>query len=76
MVDRDDLDGMALVRRNVDVPIGACECTNTLEEVMQVIKKEAADFIHFKVSRSGGFYRGKQIVYMGKAAGLSNVVST
>ncbi len=75
-VDRDDLDGMALVRKNVNVPIGACECTNTLEEVMQVIKKEAADFIHFKVSRSGGFYRGRQIVHMGKAAGLFSVGST
>ena len=75
-VDRDDLEGMAFVRKNVDVPIGACECTNTLEEVMRVIKMEAADFLHFKVSRSGGFYRGKQIVHMGKAAGLFNVGST
>jgi L-alanine-DL-glutamate epimerase-like enolase superfamily enzyme len=75
-VDRDDLDGMSLVKNNVNIPIGACECTNTLEEVMQVIRRDAADFIHFKVSRSGGFYKGKQIIHMSKAAGLFNVGST
>lgn len=65
-----DLDGLALVRRSVEVPIGACECAVTPQDVIQIIKKDAADFLNFKVMRSGGFYPGKAIVQMATAAGI------
>jgi L-alanine-DL-glutamate epimerase-like enolase superfamily enzyme len=71
-----DLDGMATVRRSVDVPIGACEGAVTQQEVIQIIKKEAADFLNFKVMRSGGFYRSKAIVQMATAAGIFCASST
>jgi L-alanine-DL-glutamate epimerase-like enolase superfamily enzyme len=69
-VRREDLEGMALVRKNVSVPIGACESALTLPQIMRVIKMEAADFFNFKIDRSGGFWRGKQAVAMINAAGL------
>jgi L-alanine-DL-glutamate epimerase-like enolase superfamily enzyme len=71
-----DLDGMALVRRSVEIPIGACECAVTQQDIIQIIKKEAADFINFKVMRSGGFYPSKAIVQMATAAGIFCASST
>ena len=71
-----DLDGMAMVRRSVEVPIGACECAVTQQDVIQIIKKEAADFLNFKVMRSGGFYPSKAIVQMATAAGIFCAGST
>lgn len=74
-VAREDLEGMALVRKSVGVPIGACESALTLSQILHVIKMEAADFFNYKISRSGGFFRGKQAVYMIEAAGLFAVGS-
>ena len=71
-----DLDGMAMVRRAVDVPIGACESVLTMYDVIQIIKKEAADFINFKLMRSGGFYPSKAIVQAATAAGIFCASST
>ena len=71
-----DLDGMAMVRRAVEVPIGACESAITPQDIIQIIKKEAADFLNFKVMRSGGFYPSKAIVQMATAAGIFCAGST
>ena len=71
-----DLDGLAMVRRAVEVPIGACESAITLQDIVQIIRKEAADFLNFKVMRSGGFYPSKAIVQMATAAGIFCAGST
>ncbi len=65
----DDLSGLAEVKRNVPIPVGACECALTIEDMMRVIKMDAADFFNFKIDRLGGIYKGKQAVGMIKAAG-------
>ena len=75
-VPRHDILGLAEVRKAVDTPIGACESAMTIYDVAQIIRHDAADFLNFKVSRSGGFYRGKQIVNMAHAAGIACVGST
>lgn len=74
-VNRDDLSGMALVRRSVDVPIGACEAALTQQQIMRVIKMEAADFFNYKMTRSGGIFPAKQSIRMIEAAGLFVVAS-
>jgi L-alanine-DL-glutamate epimerase-like enolase superfamily enzyme len=71
-----DLDGMALVRRSVEVPIGACESAMTAYDLVQIIKKEAADFVNLKVMRSGGFYPSKAMAQMATASGMFVVSST
>ncbi len=68
-VDYDDLEGLAEVKRNVPIPVGACECALTMEDMMRVIRMDAADFFNFKIDRLGGIYKGKQAVGMIKAAG-------
>lgn len=74
-VQRDDLKGMALVKRSVDLPIGACESALTLAQVMRVIQMDAADFFNYKTSRSGGLFPAKQAVRMIEAAGLFVIAS-
>jgi L-Ala-D/L-Glu epimerase len=74
-VQRDDLRGMALVKRSVDLPIGACESALTLAQVMRVIQMDAADFFNYKTSRSGGLFPAKQAVRMIEAAGLFVIAS-
>jgi L-alanine-DL-glutamate epimerase-like enolase superfamily enzyme len=71
-----DLQGLKRVRDNVETYVGACESGYTIWDVMKIIKADAADYLHFKVARSGGFYRGKQIVQMTRAAGMSCMGST
>ena len=68
-VDYDDLEGLAEVKRNVAVPVGACECAMTIEDMMRVIRMDAADFFNFKIDRLGGIYKGKQAIGMINAAG-------
>ena len=74
-INRDDISSMAMVRRSVDVPIGACEAALTQQQVMRIIKMEAADFFNYKPSRSGGLFPAKQTVRMIEAAGLFVVAS-
>jgi len=74
-VHRDDLEGMALVRRRVEAPIGACEAAITLPQIQRIIGLGAADFFNYKISRSGGFFRGGAAVQMIDAAGLFAVGS-
>jgi L-alanine-DL-glutamate epimerase-like enolase superfamily enzyme len=68
-VDYDDLEGLAEVKRNVPIPVGACECALKIEDMMRVIRMDAADFFNFKIDRLGGIYKGKQAAGMIKAAG-------
>jgi L-alanine-DL-glutamate epimerase-like enolase superfamily enzyme len=74
-VRRDDLEALALVRRSVNVPIGACESAHTLAEMSRIIQNRAADFFNLKIDRSGGIYPGKHAVKMIEAAGLFVVPS-
>ena len=74
-VNRDDLFGMALVRKAVDVPIGVCEAALSQPQIMRAMKLEAADFFNFKMSRSCGLFPAKQCVRMIEAAGLFVVAS-
>jgi L-alanine-DL-glutamate epimerase-like enolase superfamily enzyme len=68
-VDYDDLEGLTEVKRNVPIPVGACECALTIQDMMRVIRMDAADFFNFKIDRLGGFYKGKHAEAMIHAAG-------
>ncbi len=50
-VDYDDLEGLAEVKKNVPVPVGACECALTINDMMRVIRMDACDFFNFKIDR-------------------------
>ncbi|MBI2989220.1 MAG: mandelate racemase/muconate lactonizing enzyme family protein [Deltaproteobacteria bacterium] len=65
-----DLDGMAEVARAVDTPIIADESAITLSDVMEIVKRRAADVICLKPAKSGGIYISKKMAAVAEAAGI------
>lgn len=52
-VAHDDLDGMAEVRRRVEVPVAADESVRSAADVMAVLSAGAADVINLKIMKAG-----------------------
>ncbi len=50
---REDLDGMARIRKEVSVPLVADESVITLNDLQKVISKQAADVVNLKIMKSG-----------------------
>jgi L-alanine-DL-glutamate epimerase-like enolase superfamily enzyme len=75
-VPRWDMEGMAWVRAKSEIPVAICESAGNIRDILEVIKKEAADILHLKIQRSGGIYRCKQIIGMVEAAGLAWTLSS
>ncbi len=71
-----DIDGMAVVRRAVDVPIMADESLHSPADALEIIQKGAADILNIKLMKCGGIYRGLQICALGQAAGLPCIVGS
>jgi muconate cycloisomerase len=67
---RMDLDGMAEVTRAVDTSIIADESAITLSDVMEIVKRRAADVICLKPAKSGGIYISKKMAAVAEAAGM------
>jgi muconate cycloisomerase len=73
-VKRWDLDGMAKVAQAVDTPISSDESNTSMDTVMRIIQKRAADILNIKISKNGGLYRSKKIAALAEAAGLPCIV--
>jgi L-alanine-DL-glutamate epimerase-like enolase superfamily enzyme len=73
-VKRWDLDGMAKVAQAVDTPISSDESNTSMDTVMRIIQKRAADIINIKISKNGGLYRSKKIATLAEAAGIPCIV--
>jgi L-alanine-DL-glutamate epimerase-like enolase superfamily enzyme len=71
-----DLEGMARVTKSVDIPIEADESAFSLYDVMNIIKKGAADVINAKVAKAGGIYGVKKWSAVAESAGLGVVIGT
>jgi len=64
-----DLDGMAAVRKAVEVPIAADESCSSVERVLEMIKREACDVFVVYVSEAGGLTRARTIASIADACG-------
>jgi L-alanine-DL-glutamate epimerase-like enolase superfamily enzyme len=73
-VKRWDLDGMAKVAQAVDTPISSDESNTSVDTVMRIIHKRAADIINIKISKNGGLYRSKKVAALAEAAGIPCIV--
>lgn len=71
-----DLQGLAAVRRAVDVPIEADESCFTVQDALDVIRHEAADVLNVKLGKAGGIANGTRIATLAEAAGLGVVLGT
>lgn len=67
-----DLNGLAHVRKCVNVPILACDqMIATKYDILEIIRKEAADMINVDPIRAGGMLECKKNCAIAEAAGLS-----
>jgi muconate cycloisomerase len=73
-VSRHDLDGMAKVRKALEIPVMADEAILGPETLIEVIRKEAADIVKVKVMKQGGISRTTHMIQMAEAAGLKCVI--
>jgi L-alanine-DL-glutamate epimerase-like enolase superfamily enzyme len=65
-----DIDGLARLRRKVDVPIFADESAAELGHLLQIIEKDAADGFFLKVPKAGGILKSRRWVSVAQAANL------
>ena len=71
-----DIEGMASVRSSVDTLIEADESAYTIHDVMNIIRRGAADVINIKIGKAGGLLNGKKIAAIAESAGLKYVLGT
>tara|TARA_Y100000588_G_scaffold171606_1_gene185502 strand:- start:2816 stop:3928 length:1113 start_codon:yes stop_codon:yes gene_type:complete len=71
---KDDLEGMARVRREGGIPVMADESISDHESLMRVIRAECADFVKFGIQQAGGLLRSAHMVETAEAAGLPVVM--
>jgi len=69
-VPRWDIDGLARLRRKVDVPIFPDESAAELNDLIKIIERDAADGFFLKVPKAGGLLKSKKWVSIAQAANL------
>jgi muconate cycloisomerase len=65
-----NLDGMAHLRNKSMIPILADESAATEYDVLEIIKRKAADFISIKLVKSGGILGARRIAALANCAGI------
>ncbi len=65
-----DLDGLAYLRSKWITPILADESAATEHDVLEIIKRKAADFISIKLVKSGGILAARRIAALANSAGI------
>jgi muconate cycloisomerase len=65
-----DLDGMAELARRVDVPLMADESVATDYDLIDIIKRRAANAIHTKVAKNGGLWGMRKLWTIAEAGGI------
>ncbi|MGH7836154.1 MAG: mandelate racemase/muconate lactonizing enzyme family protein [Candidatus Binatia bacterium] len=64
------IDAMAEVASRVDTPIMADESAWTPQDVLEIIRKKAADIISIYTTKPGGLFKAKKVAAVAEAAGL------
>ncbi|MGC1504499.1 MAG: enolase C-terminal domain-like protein [Sulfitobacter sp.] len=65
-----NLSGLKLLRENLDMHVEADEAVQNLDDVMKIIRADAADCMNFKVSRMGGLRNTMIAARMCHVAGI------
>ena len=73
-VSRDNLEGMAQVRKAVNVPLMADEAILTPQDILSVAEKKAADVVKVKVMKNGGIYKTSRMIWLAGILGLRCVL--
>jgi len=70
---RDDLDGMAAIRRETGIPVAADESVRSLTDAREVVSRKAADYINIKIMKTG-VAEAREIASFVKNAGLKLMI--
>jgi muconate cycloisomerase len=73
-IPRDDIAGLATIRREIGIPLMADESVSGPESLIEIIRREAADLVKVKVMKQGGLLRTRAMVDCAAAAGLRVVI--
>lgn len=65
-----DVEGMAKVRRAIDIPLSADESVMTIQDARKLVLAEAADIFSIKVTKNGGITPAKAICEFADAHGI------
>jgi L-alanine-DL-glutamate epimerase-like enolase superfamily enzyme len=65
-----DIDGLARLRRKVDVPIMADESAAELNDLTKLIQRDAVDGFFLKVPKAGGIHKSQKFVAIAQSVGL------
>ena len=70
---REDLDGLAAIRRETGIPVAADESVRSLVDARQVVAQGAADYINIKIMKTG-VMEAHEIALFSLASGLKLMV--
>jgi len=73
-IPRDDIAGLAAIRRAIGIPLMADESVTGPASLIDIIRREAADIVKVKVMKQGGLLRTCQMIECAAAAGLRVVI--
>jgi L-alanine-DL-glutamate epimerase-like enolase superfamily enzyme len=65
-----DKDGLARLRQQVRIPMGADEAATELNDLIQLVQKQAVDVLFMKLEKVGGILRGQKWAAIAKGADL------
>jgi muconate cycloisomerase len=71
---RTDVGGLAEIRRAIGIPLMADESVTGPASLIDIIRRQAADFVKVKVMKQGGLLRTQQMIECAAAAGLRVVI--
>ena len=75
-VHRADLDGLAWVSDRVHTPILADEAVFSARDLVEVIRRRAADLVNVKLAKCGGLGPARALLGMAEAAGMGTLVGS
>ncbi|MQA27319.1 MAG: dipeptide epimerase [Micromonosporaceae bacterium] len=71
-----DLDGLAWVADRVDTPILADESVFGIRDLMEVIRRRAADMVNVKLAKCGGLAPARSLLDLAAAAQMGTIVGS
>ena len=69
-VGRRDLLGLAHVRRHVETPVMADESVFDLDDLVELVRHDAADLVNLKIAKAGGITPALELARVARAHGL------
>lgn len=67
---------MKFLKDNIPIPLMADESVKGPKEASELIKNQAVDYLHIKLSKAGGFTNSQYIIDMAEAAGIGYMIGS